>query len=89
MSSGRSAIGIFMYSNQSRVVLRYMFLMSAPAKHASLVLMTLFHRILEETMLEVRVVSSNGQSIKLPQTVMCTCWGLLFGDDGQSQCMCR
>ncbi len=38
----------------------YIFLMSAPAKHASLVLMTLFHRILEDTMSAVRVVSSNG-----------------------------
>jgi hypothetical protein len=61
MSSGRSAIGIFMYSNRSRGVSRYMFLMLAPAKRASLVLlMTLFHRILEETMLAVSVVSSNG-----------------------------
>jgi hypothetical protein len=60
MLLGRSAIGIFVYSNQSRGVSRYMFLMSAPAKCACLVLMTLFHRILEETMSAVRVVSSNG-----------------------------
>ncbi len=60
MLMGSSANGIFMYSNQSRGVFRYMFLMSAPAKCASLVLMTLFHRILEETMSAVRVVSSNG-----------------------------
>jgi hypothetical protein len=60
MLSGRSAIGIFMYSNQSRGVLRYMFLMLAPAKHAPLVLLTLFHRILEEIMSAVHVVSSNG-----------------------------
>jgi hypothetical protein len=60
MLSGRSAIGIFMYSNQSRGVSRYMILMSALAKYASLVLMTLFHRILEETMLAVCVVSLNG-----------------------------
>jgi hypothetical protein len=57
MLSGRSAIGIFMYSNQLRGVSRYMFLMSLPAKRAFLVLMTLFHRILEETMLAVCVVS--------------------------------
>ncbi len=50
MLLGRSAIGIFMYSNQSRGVSRYMFLMLAPTKHAPLVLMTLFHRILEEIM---------------------------------------
>jgi hypothetical protein len=56
----RSANGFFIYSNQSRGALRYMFLMSVPTKRASLVLMTLFHRILEETMLAVRVVSSNG-----------------------------
>ncbi len=50
MSLGRSAIGIFIYSNWSRGALRYMVLMLAPAKRASfLVLMTLFHRILEET----------------------------------------
>jgi hypothetical protein len=59
MSLGRREIGIFVYSNQSRGVSRYMFLMSAPAKRAFLVLMTLFHRILEETMLAVCVVSSN------------------------------
>jgi hypothetical protein len=50
MLSGRIAIDIFMYSNQSRGVSRYMFLISAPAKQASVVLITLFHRILEETM---------------------------------------
>ncbi len=60
MSSGRSAIGIFMYSNQSRGVLRYMFFISMLTKWASLVLMTLFHRILEETMSAVCLVSSNG-----------------------------
>jgi hypothetical protein len=59
MLSGRSAVGIFMYSNQSRGVLRYMFLISVPEKHVSLVLMTQFHRILEETMSAVLVVSSN------------------------------
>jgi hypothetical protein len=78
MLSGRSAIGMFMYSNRSRGVSRYMFLMSAPAKHASLVLMTLFHRILEETMLVVLVVSSNGYSVKLPPTVMRTWLGSSF-----------
>jgi hypothetical protein len=57
MSLGRSANIIFMYSNQSKGVSRYMFLMSAPEKRVSLVLMTLFYRILEETMSAVRVVS--------------------------------
>ncbi len=75
MLSGRSAIGIFMYSKQSRGVSGNMFLMSVPAKHASLVLRTLLHRILEETMSVVRVVSSNGLSIKLPLTVMPTLLG--------------
>jgi hypothetical protein len=32
MLAGNSVIGIFMYSNQSRGVSRYMFLMSVPAK---------------------------------------------------------
>ncbi len=60
MLAGRSAIGIFMYSNQLSDVLRYMFLMSTLAKHVSLVLMTLFHSILEETMSAVHVERSNG-----------------------------
>ncbi len=60
MLSVRIAIGIFMYSNRSRGVSRCMFLMLAPAKHAFLVQMTILHRILEETMLAVHVVSSNG-----------------------------
>jgi hypothetical protein len=78
MLLGRSANGIFMYSNQSRGVSRFMSLILVPAKRASLVLMTLFHWILEETILAVCVVSSNGQSIKLPQTVMCTRLGSSF-----------
>ncbi len=61
-----------MYSNQSRGVLRDMFLMSVPAKRASLVLMSLFHGILEEAMSGVREVSSNGSLIKLPLVVMHT-----------------
>ncbi len=60
MLSGRSEIGTFMYSNQSRGVLRYMFLILVLAKRESLVLMTLFYRIFEESMLAVHVVSSNG-----------------------------
>jgi hypothetical protein len=60
MSLDRSAISIFMYSNQSRGVTRYMFLMLALAKRVSLVLVTLFNRILEETMSAVCVVSLNG-----------------------------
>ncbi len=59
MSMGNNAIG-FMYSNLSSGVLRYMFLMSAPAKRVSKVLLTLFQRILEETMSAVFVVGSNG-----------------------------
>ncbi len=78
MSSSRSAIGIFMFSNQSRGVSRYMFLMLAPANCSSLVLMTLFHRILEETMSAVGVVRSNAYSIKLPPTVMRTRLGSSF-----------
>ena len=53
-------------------------MMSAPAKRAPLVLMTLFHRILEETMSAVRVVSSKGYSIKLSPTVMRTWLGSSF-----------
>ena len=52
--------------------------MSALAKQAPLVLMTLFHRILDKTMFTVRVVSSNGYSSKLPPTVMRTRLGDLF-----------
>ncbi len=53
-------MGILMYSNHSRGVLRYMFLMSAFAKRAPGVLMVLFQRSLEDTMSVVRVVSSKG-----------------------------
>ncbi len=58
MSWGKRKKGIFMYSYQSSGVSRYMFLMSAPAKHAPFVLIVLFQRTLEETMSVVHVVSS-------------------------------
>ena len=62
MLAGNSAICIFMYSNWSSDISRYMymFLMLALAKRVPLVLMTLFHRILDETMSSMCVVSSNG-----------------------------
>jgi hypothetical protein len=47
-----------------------MFLKLVPAKRASLVLITLFHMILEDTMSALRLVSSNGKSIKLPPGVV-------------------
>ncbi len=60
ISCGKRDSGIFIYSNLSRGVLRYMFLMLALAKQAPLVLMVLFQRSIEETMSVVRVVSSKG-----------------------------
>jgi hypothetical protein len=72
MLVGSSAIGIFMYSNQSSGVSRFMFIILGPAKRAFLVLMTLFRKIMEETMSTVHVVSSKGKSVKLPPTVMQT-----------------
>jgi hypothetical protein len=48
-----------MYSYLSSDVLRYMFLMSAPANRAPLVLMVLFQRSLEETMSVVCMVISD------------------------------
>jgi hypothetical protein len=49
-----------MYSNRSRGVSRYMFLMSAPAKCAPFVLIVPFQRRLEETMSVVHVLNSKG-----------------------------
>ncbi len=61
MLVGKREMGILMYSKQSRGVMRYMFLMLAPAKHAlGIMLMVLFQRSLDDTMLVVRVVSSKG-----------------------------
>ncbi len=53
-------MGLLMYSKQSRGVSRYMFLMSAPAKHALGVLTVLFQRSLDDTMSVVCVISSKG-----------------------------
>ncbi len=53
-------MGILMYSKHSRGVLRYMFLMSAPAKRAPGMLMVLFQRSLDDTMSVVHMVSSKG-----------------------------
>jgi len=52
-----------MYSYLSSGVFRYMFLMSAPAKRAPAVPMTLFHRILDDSMSADLVVSSCGYLI--------------------------
>jgi hypothetical protein len=60
MLVGKRETGVLMYLKQSRGVLRYMFLMSTPAKHAPGVLMVLFQRSLDDTMSVVRVVSSKG-----------------------------
>ncbi len=60
MLVGKSEMGILMYSKQSRGVSRYMFLMSALAKHAVGMLMVLFQRSLDDTMSVVHVVSLKG-----------------------------
>ncbi len=60
ISLGMSCSGIFIHSYQSRGVSRYIFFMLAPPNLALGMLITLFHIILDETILALCVVSSYG-----------------------------
>ncbi len=60
ISLGISHSGIFVYLYQSRGVLRFIFLMSAPPNLALGIQITLFHMIFDETILAICVVSLHG-----------------------------
>ena len=75
---GMIFIGIFMYSNRSMGVSKYIFLMFTHIYLACGVLITLFHTIFVVVRSAVLVVSSSGYKIILPPAVIRTLLGSVF-----------